>query len=85
MEIIDKKEFAKAALDENVQAFVVYITFFGCNSMSINPAQEAQIALLLAKKVKILVEYSDFLVFFSEKKALMLSKITDLNQHAIKL
>lgn len=26
-ELIDKKEFAKLALNENVKAFVVYVTF----------------------------------------------------------
>ena len=35
MEIIDKKEFIKAALDENVEAFVVYVTSFSYNSILI--------------------------------------------------
>ena len=41
--------------------------------------------MLLAKKVKILIKYSDFLEIFLEKKSLVLSKIIKLNQYAIKL
>ena len=73
------------ALDENVEVFVVHVTFFSLNSMSIHPAREAQITLLIAEKVKIPTNYSDFSDMFSEEKALVLPEITDLNQHAIKL
>ena len=37
--IIDRKKFAKAALDENVKAFVVHISSLGLR-MTINPAKE---------------------------------------------
>ena len=37
VEIIDKKEFAKAALNENVEAFVVHVSSLG-SRMSIHPA-----------------------------------------------
>ena len=53
--------------------------------MAIYPARKTHIALLIAKEVKISTNYLDFLDVFSEKKALILSKITDLNQYAIKL
>ena len=53
--------------------------------MSIHPAREAQIASLLAEEVKIPAEYSDFSDVFSEEKVLVLPKLTELNQHAIKL
>ena len=53
--------------------------------MPIHLAQEAQIALLVAKKVKILTKYSDFSDVFLKKKALILSEATKLNQYAIKL
>ena len=59
VELIDKKKFAKAALDENVKAFMVYVAFF-TSKISIHSAREAQIALLLAKKVIIPFEYSDY-------------------------
>ena len=123
MEIIDKKEFAKAALiehveafvmhvtslstmaihpdreaqiaslvikkiqiptlDEHVKAFVVHVTFL--STMPIHPARKAQIALLVAKEVKIPTKYSDFSDVFLEKKALILPKVTELNQHAFEL
>lgn len=50
--------------------------------MSIHPATKAQIAWLVAEKIKIPAEYLDYLDVFLEKKAWVLSK---LNQHAIKL
>ena len=53
VEIIDKKEFAKAALDENVEAFVVHVTSLSLNSMPIHPAREAQIASLVIEEVQI--------------------------------
>ena len=53
MEIIDKKEFAKAALDENVEAFVVHVTSLSLTSMPIHPAREAQIASLVIEEVQI--------------------------------
>ena len=46
--------------------------------MLIYLAQEAQIALLVVKIVKILIKYSDFSDVFLKKKTLNLSKITNL-------
>ena len=83
MEIIDKKEFAKAALDEHVEVFVVHVT--SLSTMAIHPAREAQIASLVAEEVQIPSEYSDFSDIFSEEKALVLPEATELNQHAIEL
>ena len=40
VELIDKKEFAKAALDENFETFVVYVAFFNLVS-EIHPDREA--------------------------------------------
>ena len=71
MEIIDKKKFAKASLDQNVKAFIVYIASLKFNLMSIHPASKAQIILLLAKKIKILTQYLDFLDVFLKEKALI--------------
>ena len=85
VEIIDRKEFTKAALDKHVEVFVVHVTSLSLNSMSIHPAREAQIASLIAKEVKIPIEYSDFSDVFLEKKASILPKAIKLNQHAIKL
>ena len=85
VEIIDRKEFAKAALDENVEAFVVHVTSLSLNSMAMHPAREAQIASLVAEEVKIPTEYSDFSDVFLEEKASILPEATEMNQHAIKL
>ena len=53
--------------------------------MLIYLAKKTQIALLVAKKVEILRKYLDFLSIFLKKKTLILLKITELNQYAIKL
>ena len=53
--------------------------------MSINPAREAQLALLLTKKVTVPIEYSDFTNVFSEKSANVLLEQTRANAHAIEL
>ena len=49
VKIIDRKEFAKAVLDEHVEAFVVHVTFL--STMAIHSAREAQIASLVAEEV----------------------------------
>ena len=59
IEIINKKEFAKAALDENVKAFIVHVALF-TSKMIIHPARQAQIASLLAEEVTVPAEYADF-------------------------
>ena len=53
--------------------------------MAIYLAKKAQIALLVTKKVQILIKYLDFLDIFLKKKALILLKTIKSNQHAIKL
>ena len=85
--MIDKKEFVKAALDENSETFFIHVTAQEAllAGMSIYPDRKAQIASLLTKKVTIPDEYSDFVNVFSEKRALVLSERTNLNEHAIKL
>lgn len=81
IELINKKVFAKAELDENVGAFIIHMTFFSLSKLTIliYPARKAQIASLIAKEIKILVKFSDFSNVFSEKKALILPEITELN------
>ena len=71
-------------LDENVKAFVVHVSFLG-SRMTIHPAREAQLALLLAKEVNVLTEYWDFVDVFSKKSANVLPKRTGANEHAIEL
>ena len=84
VKIINQKEFAKAALDENVEAFVVHVSSLG-SRMTIHPAREAQLASLLTEEVTVPVEYSDFADVFSEKSANVLPEQTRANEHAIEL
>ena len=83
VKIIDKKEFAKTALDEHVKAFVMHVT--SLSTMAIHSAKKAQIALLIVKKFKIPTKYSNFSDIFLKEKALILPEVTKLNQYAIKL
>ena len=66
LEIIDWKEFAKAALDEHVEAFVMHMT--SLSTIAIHADREAQIASLVIEEVQILSEYLDFLDVFLGKK-----------------
>ena len=70
LELIDKKKFIKAALDEITKVFVVHVSFPSLRlRMTINLAKKTQIALLLAKKFTIPAKYSDFANVFLEKLA----------------
>ena len=84
VELINKKEFAKAALDEKSKTFVVYVASLNLVSR-ILPNKKAQIAFLLTKKVKIPDKYLDSIDIFSKEKALVLPEHTKLNEHAINL
>lgn len=85
MEVIDKNKFAKVAADKNIEAFVMHVTSLNLCLILIYLARKAQIAFLLTRKVSISNKYLDFNNAFLEKKFLVLLKITDLNQHTIKL
>ena len=71
-------------MDENIKAFVMYVSFLAPR-ITINPARKAQKALLLAKKVTVLAEYSDFADMFLKKSANVLPEQIGVNEHAIKL
>ena len=53
--------------------------------MTIHPAKEAQLALLLAEKVSAPIKDLDFADVFLEKSANVLPEQTKANEHAIKL
>ena len=78
VEIINKKKFAKAALNKHVEVFVMYMTFL--SMMAIHLARETQIVLQVTEEVKIPTKYSDFSDIFLEEKASILLEATDLNQ-----
>ena len=86
VELINKKEFAKAALDKNSEIFVVHVAFLNLALvLGIYPDRSAQMTFLLTKEIKILEEYSDFTDIFLEEKALMLPERIEFNQHVIEL
>ena len=84
IELINKKEFAKAALDEKSETFVIHVASLNL-VLRIHLDREAQIAFLFTEEVKIPDKYSDFTDVFSEEKALVLPERTELNEHAIDL
>ena len=72
------------ALDENIKAFVVHVASLTLK-MTIHLAKEAQLALLLAKKVTVLAEYVDFVDVFLKELAEVQPEQTEINEYAIKL
>ena len=63
---------------------MVHVSSLG-SKISIHPARKAQLALLLAKKVTVPTEYTNFADVFLEKSANILLERTRANEHAIKL
>lgn len=64
-------------LNKDIKAFMMHVTFL--LKISIYSVKETQIPSLIAEEAKILTKYLHFLDIFSEKKALILSEITNLN------
>ena len=97
VKLIDKKEFAKAALDVESETFVVHVsalkaplsqmTIYSSRAAQIIGSNPVQVAALKQNKAptKVPTKYSDFADIFSEEKALVLPERTDLNEHAIEL
>ena len=84
VQMINRKELAAAALAPDKEAFVIYVAYLGAK-ISIDPAREAQMALLLAEEISVLKEYADFSDVFSKKLVVVLLKRSDINKHAITL
>lgn len=82
VELINKG-FVEAALDDNVEAFIVHVAFLSLGiEMIIHPARAAQTTSLLTKEITVPDEYSDV---FSKDSAAELPKYTSINDHAINL
>ena len=85
-EIIDKKEFAAAALNADNEIFVVHVgSLAEPKTMPIHSSYQAQIAALTSEKTGILAEYSDFSNVFSSNSATELMEHTGINDHPINL
>ena len=86
VEIIDKKEFAAAALNVANKTFVVHIAALAePTTMPIYPSCQAQVAALMSKGAGISAEYFDFSDVFSSDSAVELPKHTGINDHLIDL
>ena len=78
------KNIAKVMFDEIVEAFVVHVTSLNLK-ITVNLARKTKIALLLAEKVIIPAEYTDFVNVFLKELAEILPERTDINKYAIEL
>ena len=95
VELIDKHNFAKVALDENSEMFALHIASFEvpetteAADMAIHPdqANQMQVAALSQDKplTEILPEHIDYADVFSHNLALELLENTGINKNAIKL
>lgn len=85
VELINKREFAKAALNKSSETFVIYISVL--ETMTIYLSRAAQIAILQWDKAltEIPAKYSDYVNVFSSDLAIELSKNIEINEHTIKL
>ena len=86
VEIIDKKEFAAAALNADDETFVVHVAALAePTTMPIHPSCQAQVAALTSEETGIPTEYSDFSNVFSSDSAAELPEYTGINNHSINL
>ena len=84
MEIINKKEFATAALNEDNKIFVLHMAAPSVNS-NVLLFWQAQIASLDVEKITIPAEYLDYTNVLSPDSAAELPKHTGINNHLINL
>ena len=57
--LINKKKFARIALDENPKVFIIYMALLTLN-ITIQPTIKTQIAFFIAKKVNFIVKYPEY-------------------------
>ena len=86
VEIIDKREFAAAALNADDETFVVHVAALAePTTMPIHPSRQAQVAALTSEETGIPAEYSDFSDVFSSDSVAELPEHTGINDHPIDL
>ena len=90
IELMDKKEFAAAALNPEHETYVVHVaslSFTPLASLNVHPSWKPQISGLIAEKAstKVPAEYLDFADVFSPDLASELFEHNGINDHAIKL
>ena len=84
IEIIDKKEFAAAALNKEDETFVVHMAALSGDS-NVHASWQAQISSLNVEKVTIPSEYADYTDVFSSDSVVELPKHISINYHSIDL
>ena len=84
VEIINKKEFAVAALNEEDETFVVHMAALNINS-NVHASRQAQISLLDVEEVAIPFKYADYTDVFSPDSAAELPEHTSINNYPINL
>lgn len=86
MQIIGWKIFVTEAFNLGKEVFVVHVGFLYLGlKMSIHLTCKAQIALLVIKKVNIMVKYLDVFDIFSKESAAKLPKCSEINQYSVDL
>ena len=86
VKIIDKKEFAVAAMNGDDETFVVNVAALAePTTIPIHPSCQAQVATLTSEKTGIPAEYSDFSDVFSSDSATELPEHTEINDQPIDL
>ena len=87
MKLINKKEFAKAALDENSETFKIHVASLSSTPLDVHPSRRPQISGLIAEEAptKVPDEYADFADVFSPDLAAELPEHTGINNYAIEL
>ena len=84
-EIINKREFAAAALNADDKNFVVYVAALAEPTTMPIYSCKAHVATLTSKKTGILAKYSNFSNVFSLDSAAELPEHTGINDHPINL
>ena len=85
VEIIDKKEFTTAILNEDNEIFVVHMVALSIVDSNIHPSWHTQITLLEIKKVIIPSKYANYTNIFSPDFVAELLKYTGINNHLTNL
>lgn len=90
MELIDKREFAAAGLDKNIEIFVIYVATLSTTLiiiMQVYISCQVQVGLLLTDKalVKVPFKYLNYAGVFLFELAIELFKNTGINENDINL
>ncbi len=87
VELIDQHEFAKAALNQNSETFVLHFAVWKASKPAIHFSRASLLAALQKDKAptEISPEYTDYASVFSFDLVMKLPENTGINEHAIEL